>query len=55
VDRYHLRRDKQGPDIPVADDRDTPSYPANDYPPQKSNKAWNHSPRLIRPVPIRWK
>jgi hypothetical protein len=56
VGRYHVRRGKHGPDIRVADDRDIPCYPANSYSPQMSNKAWNHNPSRIRPVPIRgWK
>jgi hypothetical protein len=54
--RYHVSLTKEGPFIPLADDRDIPEYLANGYSLRMSNKAENHSPSLIRPEFIRgWK
>jgi hypothetical protein len=54
--RYHVSLGKQGPYIPVADYRDIPSYLANGYSLQMSNRAENHNASLIRPESIRgWK
>ena len=54
--RYHVSLGKQGPDIPVSDYRDIPSYLANGYSLHMSNRAENHNPSLIRPESVRgWK
>jgi hypothetical protein len=55
-DRFHVSLTKEGPHIPLADDRDIPDYLANGYSLGMSNNAENHGPTLIRPVSIRgWK
>jgi len=51
-DRYHVRLGKQGPYIPITDYRDIPSYLANGYSLEMSNKAESHNPSLIRPESI---
>ena len=51
-DRYHVRLGKQGPYIPITDYRDIPSYLANGYSLEMSNKAEKHNPTLIRPESI---
>jgi hypothetical protein len=51
-DRYHVSLRKAGPHIPLADDRDIPSYLANGYSLGMSNGAENHRPTLIRPESI---
>ena len=54
--RYHVSLGKEGPYIPIADYRDIPSYLANGYSLQMSNRGENHNPSLIRPESIRgWK
>ncbi len=54
--RYHVCLGKEGPYIPIADYRDIPSYLANGYSLQMSNRAECHNPSLIRPESIRgWK
>jgi hypothetical protein len=54
--RYHVSLGKDGPYIPVSDYRDIPSYLANGYSLQMSNRAENHNASLIRPESIRgWK
>ena len=52
-DRYHVHLGKEGPYIPVTDYRDIPSYLANGYSLEMSNKAEKHNPSLIRPESIR--
>jgi hypothetical protein len=51
--RYHVQLGKEGPYIPLSDYRDIPSYLANGYSLQMSNRAENHNPTLIRPQSIR--
>ncbi|HMD42495.1 MAG TPA: hypothetical protein VKH45_05435 [Candidatus Acidoferrum sp.] len=51
--RYHVQLGKEGPYIPITDDRDIPSYLANGYSLHMSGKARNHNPTLIRPQSIR--
>lgn len=50
--RYHVHLGKEGPFIPLADDRDIPEYLANGYSLQMSNLEENHNPSLIRPDSI---
>lgn len=50
--RYHVHLGKQGPYIPIADYRDIPSYLANGYSLQMSDRSDSQSPRLIRPESI---
>jgi len=52
-DRYHVRLGKQGPYIPITDHRDIPSYLANGYSLEMSNKDEKHNPSLIAPNPSR--
>jgi hypothetical protein len=52
-ERYHVRLGKRGPYIPITDDRDIPSYLANGYSLEMSNKAEKHNPTLIRPESIK--
>ena len=55
-ERYHVSLTKQGPHIPLADDRDIPDYLANGYSLGMSNSDENYKPTLIRPRSIRgWK
>ena len=55
-DRFHVSLTKEGPYIPIADDRDLPDYLANGYSLRMSNKAERHQPSLIRPKSIQgWK
>jgi len=51
--RYHVQLGKQGPYIPLSDYRDIPSYLANGYSLQMSNKAESLTPTLISPRSIR--
>jgi hypothetical protein len=51
--RYHVHLGKKGPFIPVADDRDIPSYLANGYSLQMSETAESDTPRLISPQSVR--
>jgi len=54
--RYHVRLGKEGPYIPVADSRDIPSYLANGYSLEMSNRADSANATLVRPESIRgWK
>jgi len=54
--RYHVSLTKQGPYIPLADDRDIPEYLANGYSLQMSNPEEDRSPSLIKPQSIHgWK
>jgi hypothetical protein len=50
--RYHVHLGKDGPYIPVTDYRDIPSYLANGYSLQMSNKARKQAPSLVRPESI---
>jgi hypothetical protein len=53
--RYHVRLGKQGPYIPIADDRDIPSYLANGYSLEMSNPTEHHA-SLVSPDSIHgWK
>jgi len=51
--RYHVQLGKGGPYIPLSDYRDIPSYLANGYSLQMSNKAECLNPTLISPHSIR--
>jgi hypothetical protein len=51
--RYHVQLGKEGPYIPLSDYRDIPSYLANGYSLQMSNKAESHNPTLISPRSVR--
>jgi hypothetical protein len=51
-DRYHVHLGKEGPYIPVADYRDIPSYLANGYSLQMSDRVESRTPSLIRPESI---
>jgi hypothetical protein len=54
--RFHVHLGKDGPYIPITDYRDIPSYLANGYSLQMSNKSEIPTPSLIRPESIRgWK
>jgi hypothetical protein len=50
--RYHVKLGKEGPFIPVTDDRDIPSYLANGYSLLMSNRAESLAPSLISPQSI---
>lgn len=55
-DRFHVSLTKEGPYIPLADDRDIPDYLANGYSLGMSNGAENYWPTLIKPQSIHgWK
>jgi len=55
-DRFHVSLTRQGPHIPLADDRDIPDYLANGYSLGMSNCDANYRPTLIRPTSIQgWK
>ena len=51
-DRYHVHLGKGGPFIPVTDYRDIPSYLANGYSLQMSDRDESRAPSLIRPQSI---
>lgn len=51
-DRYHVTLTRQGPHIPLADDRDIADYLANGYSLVMSNRGENYNPTLIRPKSI---
>ena len=51
-DRYHVSLTRQGPHIPLFDDRDIPDYLANGYSLSMSNADENCRPTLIRPSSI---
>jgi hypothetical protein len=51
--RYHVSLTREGPHIPLADDRDIPEYLANGYSLGMSNAEKNYRPTLIRPDSIR--
>ena len=54
--RFHVSLTRQGPHIPLADDRDIPDYLANGYSLGMSNRSAHYHPTLIRPASIRgWK
>ena len=50
--RYHVSLTREGPHIPLADDRDIPEYLANGYSLGMSNEAEQYRPTLIRPDSI---
>ena len=50
--RYHVQLGKDGPYIPVADDREIPSYLANGYSLVMSNKDESRPPSLVKPESI---
>jgi len=50
--RYHVHLGKEGPYIPVTDYRDIPSYLANGYSLQMSDKGKKQTPTLVRPESI---
>jgi len=50
--RYHVSLTREGPYIPLADDRDIPEYLANGYGLSMSNRAERYNPRLISPKSI---
>ena len=50
--RYHVSLTKEGPYIPLADDRDIPEYLANGYSLRMSNPSESPSPSLIKPDSI---
>jgi len=55
-DRYHVSLTRQGPYIPLDDERDIPEYLANGYSLGMGNRGANYSPTLIRPYSIQgWK
>lgn len=55
-DRFHVSLTRQGPHIPLADDRDIPEYLANGYSLGMSNRSEKYNPTLIKPESIRgWK
>jgi hypothetical protein len=55
-DRFRVSLTRQGPHIPLYDDRDIPDYLANGYSLMMSNTNENFGPTLIRPSSIRgWK
>ena len=51
-DRFHVHLGKDGPYIPIADYRDIPSYLANGYSLQMSDRGRGHAPSLIKPESI---
>ena len=51
-DRFHLSLTRQGPYIPLYDDRDIPAYLANGYSLAMSNTAADCNPTLIKPDSI---
>lgn len=51
--RFHVSLTRQGPHIPLHDDRDIPDYLANGYSLLMSNSNENYRPTLIRPSSIR--
>ena len=50
--RYRVQLGKDGPYIPLSDDREIPSYLANGYSLVMSNKDEHRAPSLIRPQSI---
>ncbi|HKV60718.1 MAG TPA: hypothetical protein VJO16_02305 [Candidatus Acidoferrum sp.] len=50
--RYHVSLTREGPHIPISDDRDLPDYLANGYSLAMSNKAADYNPTLIKPSSI---
>ena len=54
--RYGVSLTRQGPYIPLTDDRDIPEYLANGYSLHMSNLEMGHRRTLIRPTSIQgWK
>ncbi len=50
--RYRVQLGKEGPYIPLSDDREIPSYLANGYSLLMSNQDERRAPCLIRPQSI---
>lgn len=50
--RFHVSLTREGPHIPLADDRDIPEYLANGYSLGMSNQAAAYNPTLIKPDSI---
>ena len=50
--RYRVQLGKEGPYIPLSDDREIPSYLANGYSLLMSNKEEHRTPSLICPQSI---
>jgi len=50
--RYRVQLGKEGPYIPLSDDREIPSYLANGYSLLMSNNDEHRAPSLIRPQSI---
>jgi hypothetical protein len=51
-DRFHVSLTRQGPHIPLADDRDIPEYLANGYSLAMSNRAARYNPTFLKPDSI---
>ena len=55
-DRFRVSLGKEGPYIPITDERDIPDYLANGYSLGMSSETEGHNPSLISPASIRgWK
>ena len=52
-ERFHVSLTREGPFIPLFDDRDIPDYLANGYSLAMSNGTENYGPTFIRPSSIR--
>jgi len=50
--RYHVSLTRQGPHIPLADERDIPDYLANGYSLGMSSGGEKYCPTLIKPQSI---
>lgn len=50
--RFHVSLTREGPHIPLADDRDIPEYLANGYSLGMSNQGADYNPTLIKPDSI---
>ena len=50
--RYHVSLGKEGPYIPISDERDLPDYLANGYSLSMSSGDNGHDPSLINPRSI---
>ncbi|MGH9744467.1 MAG: hypothetical protein ACRD51_19160 [Candidatus Acidiferrum sp.] len=50
--RFHVSLTRQGPHIPLSDDRDIPDYLANGYSLGMSNRDASYNPTLIKPASI---
>jgi hypothetical protein len=50
--RFHVSLTREGPHIPIFDDRDIPGYLASGYSLGMSNHSANYNPTLIKPASI---